>query len=75
MAMTHDQLDIHDKEITALFRSWVEHLDGDCPYWMSTEEYELLHKGIREAMSIMRERGINPLLPREESINAPNRSS
>ena len=73
--MTHDQLDIHDKEITALFRSWVEHCEGDCPDWMSTEEYELLHKGIREAMKIMHERGITPLLPREESTDAPKRSS
>lgn len=56
MPMTHAQLDEHDAEIKALFRSWIERMEGDKPDWMTTEEYELLHKCVREALASLRKK-------------------
>ena len=57
MSMTHKELTDHDKEIRRIFRGWTLSdsvvINESMPNWLSSEEYELIHKCIREAHEIL----------------------
>lgn len=56
MALSHAQLDEHDAEIREIFRGWLfwdkKITTANYPEWLSSEEYELIHKCIREVYTL-----------------------